>query len=116
MEDTEVVNNASFEDTEAQKFSNFDTNIIQAEEWKEQIQLYESQSGNRARSKQFIKPEYYPFILGTLASMTGMLLGLDMSTISGANLYMPEDLQLNTKQFSLVSSGAALGAIPGAIL
>ncbi|KAK4522386.1 hypothetical protein GAYE_HTGSCF06PCTG21G0268 [Galdieria yellowstonensis] len=67
-------------------------------------------------SKQSVQAPYYPFVLGTLASVVGMNLGLDMSNISGANLFMPQDLHLDTKQLSRISFGAALGAIPGAIL
>ncbi|GJQ09899.1 hypothetical protein GpartN1_g1690.t1 [Galdieria partita] len=116
MENTLVANHSVLEDVQEEKLSNVDADVLLEEQWKQQIQEFESQIGGKALSKQLIQPKYYPFILGTLASMTGMLLGLDMSTISGANLFMPEDLELTTKQFSLVSSGAALGAIPGAIL
>ncbi|GJD08340.1 Inositol transporter 1 [Galdieria sulphuraria] len=116
MENVQVADSSVLEEVEEEKQSKFDMDVLLKEEWKEQIQEYESQIDETVHSKQLIQPKYYPFILGTLASMTGMLLGLDMSTISGANLFMPEDLHLNTKQFSLVSSGAALGAIPGAIL
>jgi sugar porter (SP) family MFS transporter len=48
--------------------------------------------------------------------MGGLLSGLDQSLISGANLYMPQSLDLNTKQVSLVSSGVPLGAVGGALM
>ena len=48
--------------------------------------------------------------------MGGFLSGLDQSLISGANLYMPESLHLDTSQVSLVNSGVPLGAIGGALL
>lgn len=116
MEKVGVADDDAIEQVQHEKSRSL-TDIVLCEQWKEQIQTYESQVGEKALySKQLVQPKYYPFILGTLASMTGMLLGLDMSTISGANLFMPQDLHLDTKQFSLLSSGAALGAIPGAIL
>ncbi|KAK4526883.1 hypothetical protein GAYE_SCF29G4801 [Galdieria yellowstonensis] len=116
VEKVGVADDDAIEQVQHEKSSSL-TNIILCEQWQEQTQTYESQVGEKALySKQLVQPKYYPFILGTLASMTGMLLGLDMSTISGANLFMPQDLHLDMKQFSLVSSGAALGAIPGAIL
>ena len=48
--------------------------------------------------------------------MGGLLSGIDQSLISGANLYMPSSLHLDTSQVSLVSSGVPLGAIGGALL
>lgn len=48
--------------------------------------------------------------------MGGLLSGVDQSLISGANLYMPSSLHLNTKQVSLVSSGVPLGAVGGALM
>jgi len=48
--------------------------------------------------------------------MGGLLSGIDQSLISGANLYMPSSLHLNTKQVSLVSSGVPLGAVGGALM
>ncbi|PQE04290.1 MFS sugar transporter protein [Rutstroemia sp. NJR-2017a BBW] len=55
-------------------------------------------------------------LLVAFASMGGLLSGLDQSLISGANLYMPQSLNLNTKQVSLVSSGVPLGAVGGALM
>ena len=48
--------------------------------------------------------------------MGGLLSGIDQSLISGANLYMPASLHLDTSQVSLVASGVPLGAIGGALL
>jgi len=48
--------------------------------------------------------------------MGGLLSGIDQSLISGANLYMPTSLHLDTSQVSLVASGVPLGAIGGALL
>ena len=65
---------------------------------------------------QFKDPRYFTWLLVAFASMGGLLSGLDQSLISGANLYMPSSLNLNTKQVSLVSSGVPLGAVGGALL
>jgi hypothetical protein len=65
----------------------------------------------------FIKdPRHFTWFLVAFASMGGMLSGLDQSVISGALLYLPEDLGLNTSQISLTSSAVPLGAIGGALI
>ena len=61
-------------------------------------------------------PRHFTFLLVGFASMGGLLSGLDQSLISGANLYMPASLGLNTQQLSLVNSGMPLGAVGGALL
>lgn len=65
---------------------------------------------------KFNDPRHFTWLLVAFASMGGMLSGLDQSVISGALLYMPNSLNLNTSQVSLVSSGVPLGAIGGALL
>ena len=65
---------------------------------------------------QFKDPRYFTWLLVGFASMGGLLSGIDQSLISGANLYMPSSLNLNTKQVSMVSSGVPLGAVGGALL
>ncbi|KAI9817889.1 MAG: hypothetical protein M1827_001008 [Pycnora praestabilis] len=64
----------------------------------------------------FKDPRHFTWLLVGFASMGGLLSGIDQSLISGANLYMPTSLNLNTKQVSMVSSGVPLGAVGGAIL
>ena len=64
----------------------------------------------------FKNPAYFTYLLVAFASMGGLLSGIDQSLISGANLYMPTSLHLNTSQVSLVASGVPLGAIGGALL
>ncbi|KAK9241233.1 general substrate transporter [Lipomyces kononenkoae] len=64
----------------------------------------------------FTKPEYFTWLLVVFASMGGLLSGLDQSLISGANLYMPRDLHLDSNQSSLVDSSMPLGAVAGALL
>src|ERR1700730_4283051 len=61
-------------------------------------------------------PRHFTWLLVAFASMGGLLSGIDQSLISGANLYMPSSLHLDTSQVSLVSSGVPLGAIGGALL
>lgn len=65
---------------------------------------------------QFKDPRHFTWLLVAFASMGGLLSGLDQSLISGANLYLPEDLGLNDRQNSLVNSGMPLGAVGGALL
>lgn len=64
----------------------------------------------------FANPKYFTWLLVAFASMGGLLSGLDQSLISGANLYLPRDLGLTTRENSLVNSGMPLGAVGGALL
>ncbi|MCJ1305789.1 hypothetical protein MMC08_008605 [Hypocenomyce scalaris] len=64
----------------------------------------------------FKNPDYFTWLLVGFASMGGLLSGLDQSLISGANLYMPTSLHLDTQQTSLVNGGMPLGAVGGALL
>ena len=63
-----------------------------------------------------VTPAHFTWLLVGFASMGGLLSGIDQSLISGANLYMPASLHLDTSQVSLVASGVPLGAIGGALL
>jgi hypothetical protein len=65
---------------------------------------------------QFKEPKHFTWLLVAFASMGGLLSGLDQSLISGANLYLPNDLGLTVRQNSLVNSGMPLGAVGGALL
>lgn len=56
------------------------------------------------------------WVLVGFASMGGLLSGVDQSLISGANLFMPSSLHLDSSQVSLVASGVPLGAVGGALL
>lgn len=64
----------------------------------------------------FSNPAVFTYVLVGFASMGGLLSGLDQSLISGANLYMPVDLNLSANQASLVNSGMPLGAVAGALI
>ncbi|GAB7346584.1 hypothetical protein MBLNU457_5772t1 [Dothideomycetes sp. NU457] len=65
---------------------------------------------------EFANPKVFTFLLVAFASMGGMLSGLDQSLISGANLFLPIDLNLTARQNSLVNSGMPLGAVGGALI
>ncbi|KAI9688966.1 MAG: hypothetical protein M1822_000703 [Bathelium mastoideum] len=64
----------------------------------------------------FANPKHFTWLLVAFASMGGLLSGLDQSLISGANLFLPGDLNLNAQQNSLVNSGMPLGAVGGAFI
>jgi MFS family permease len=65
---------------------------------------------------EFKDPRHFTWLLVAFASMGGLLSGLDQSLISGANLALPGDLGLDSRQNSLVNAGMPLGAVGGAIL
>lgn len=65
---------------------------------------------------KFSDPRYFTWVIVAFASMGGLLSGLDQSLISGANLFLPNDLGLTARQNSLVNSGMPLGAVGGALL
>lgn len=66
---------------------------------------------------RFLKnPKVFIWILALLASVSGFLFGIDQSLISGASIYLPSDLNLNTSQTSMVIGFTPLGAIFGALL
>ncbi|EHK23363.1 uncharacterized protein TRIVIDRAFT_86782 [Trichoderma virens Gv29-8] len=65
---------------------------------------------------RFSDPRHFTWLLVAFASMGGLLSGLDQSLISGANLFLPKDLDLTARQNSLVNSGMPLGAVGGALL
>ncbi|KAI9726865.1 MAG: hypothetical protein M1834_001473 [Cirrosporium novae-zelandiae] len=64
----------------------------------------------------FKNPIYFTYLLTAFASMGGFLSGIDQSLISGANLYMPKSLHLDSGESSLVDSSMPLGAVAGALL
>ncbi|RYP56360.1 hypothetical protein DL771_011916 [Monosporascus sp. 5C6A] len=65
---------------------------------------------------QFKDPRHFTWVIVAFASMGGLLSGLDQSLISGANLFLPRDLGLDTRQNSLVNSAMPLGAVGGALI
>lgn len=64
----------------------------------------------------FKNPRHFTWLLVAFASMGGLLSGLDQSLISGANLYLPDDLGIDQRQNSLVNAGMPLGAVGGALI
>lgn len=84
-----------------------------------EIQHYEElyQQGKKPRFTYGEKnPAIFTYVLVAFASMGGLLSGLDQSLISGANLFLPQDLNLSPNQSSLVNSGMPLGAVAGALI
>ncbi|CAJ2507800.1 Uu.00g089860.m01.CDS01 [Anthostomella pinea] len=65
---------------------------------------------------EFQDKKYFTWVIVAFASMGGLLSGLDQSLISGANLFLPDDLGLTTRQNSLVNSAMPLGAVGGALI
>ena len=84
------------------------------ESYEQQIQQEGAKKG--LLQIDFKNPKYFTYLLVAFASMGGLLSGLDQSLISGANLFLPGDLGLTTRQNSLVNSGMPLGAVGGALL
>ncbi|KAL4898622.1 general substrate transporter [Aspergillus ambiguus] len=64
----------------------------------------------------FSNPAFFTYVLVAFASLGGLLSGLDQSLISGANLMMPESLDLNDWEQSLINAGMPLGAVGGALI
>lgn len=64
----------------------------------------------------FENKKYFGYLIGAFASFGGFLSGVDQSIISGASLYMPDDLHLTDHDMSLVKSLMPLGGVLGAIL
>lgn len=84
----------------------------------ELAQLEESSRGLKKSRFEFTfgNPAIFTYILVGFASLGGLLSGLDQSLISGANLFMPQDLNLSDGQASLVNAGMPLGAVAGALI
>lgn len=90
----------------------------------EQVRLFISQmeeqiSSNPEKASIWVphfSPRAYTWCLVAFASMGGLLSGIDQSVISGANLFMPNDLGLTTRENSLVNGGMPLGAVGGALM
>lgn len=65
---------------------------------------------------QFKSTKQATWVIAIFACIGGLLSGLDQSSISGANLYMPNDLGLDSNEQSLVTSFVPLGAVLGSLL
>ena len=111
--------------TSGRRLSQWDAMIVAKEggaEIDDEIQLLEEElAANPVKHgllnpKISVTPDHFTWLLVGFASMGGLLSGIDQSLISGANLYMPASLHLDTSQVSLVASGVPLGAIGGALM
>ncbi|KAK5051386.1 hypothetical protein LTR84_003038 [Exophiala bonariae] len=85
------------------------------------IEKMEQELDHAGQSKRFAgikfkNPKHFTWVMVIFASMGGMLFGLDQSLISGANLFLPNDLGFTVRQVSLVNSSMPLGAVAGAFL
>lgn len=84
-----------------------------------ELQQLEERLSTRKKPRRevtFANPAVFTYVLVGFASIGGLLSGLDQSLISGANLYMPKDLNLSSNMASLVNSGMPLGAVAGALI
>lgn len=97
--------------------------IARDEKWRvdEFIEDMEKELQASGRTKGFLEvshknPKHFTWFMAAFASMGGLLFGLDQSLISGANLFMPDALDLDDRQVSLVNAGMPLGGIAGAML
>lgn len=88
------------------------------DEAQSQLDQLEQQAGTRRRwwEYQFPNPKWATYTLAIFGSCGGLLCGVDQSLISGANLFMPKELNLTDHQASLVSSGVPLGAVAGSLI
>ncbi|KAK3066356.1 fructose symporter [Teratosphaeriaceae sp. CCFEE 6253] len=76
----------------------------------------ELQRSNLKAPRFNIPPKMFTGMMVAFASIGGLLFGIDQSVISGATLFMPKALGLDTQQTGFVSSGVPLGAIAGAAM
>lgn len=97
--------------------------IAREEKWRVDafIETMEDELRAAGRTKGFFEinhkdPRHFTWFMVAFASMGGLLFGLDQSIISGANLFMPAALGLDSEQVSLVNAGMPLGAIAGSVL
>ncbi|KAL2139473.1 hypothetical protein VTI28DRAFT_5113 [Corynascus sepedonium] len=109
------------EDALAQASSEWDAEEVDALVHELEAELAAEASRNGKVKKgllelEFRDPRHFTWVLVAFASMGGLLSGLDQSVISGANLYLPRDLGLDTRQNSLVNAAMPLGAVGGALI
>ena len=105
-----------FDEMADQKLSNRTEAVMDAELAQLEEQLPSLKKPRSEIEITFSNPAVFTWVLVAFASMGGMLSGLDQSLISGANLDLPGDLNLNSGQSSLVDAGMPLGAVAGALI
>ncbi|KAK4526884.1 hypothetical protein GAYE_SCF29G4802 [Galdieria yellowstonensis] len=78
----------------------------------------EKLSGFSFRTHTFFKGggRHMTLILGIFASIGGFIFGMDQGVISGALLFAPKDLSLDTGQVSMVTGFMPLGGVLGATI
>jgi len=82
-----------------------------------ELQHLEEESMSKPFGLFFWKnPRVFTAVLACFASTGGLLYGIDLTLISGANLYFPEDLHLSSGQESQVVSFMPLGGVLGAMM
>eukprot|EP00871_Galdieria_phlegrea_P000424 jgi/Galph1/1382/GphlegSOOS_G76.1 len=67
-------------------------------------------------STAFGNPKYFYLVLASFASMGGILYGIDQSLISGAGIYMPVDLHIDTSKEDMITGFMPLGGVFGALM
>ncbi|ANB14093.1 myo-inositol transporter ITR2 [Sugiyamaella lignohabitans] len=82
----------------------------------QQLAEHPNEPGFHIPKVKFRSQKHATFVIALFASMGGLLSGLDQSLISGANLYMPKTLHMDSDQDSLVSSMMPLGAVLGCLI
>ena len=97
--------------------------VAREEKWRvdEYIESMEQEVRDSGRTKGRLEmnpksAKHFTWVMVVFASMGGMLYGLDQSLISTANLFIPDALDLDSDQVSMVNSALPLGAVGGAIL
>lgn len=96
--------------------------IVEEERWRAESFIEEMESELQRTGQHrggmfevsYKNPKHFTWMMVAFASMGGLLFGLDQSLISGANLFLPDDLGFTVRQNSLVNAGMPLGAVAGA--
>lgn len=114
---------------EEDKFDTSEAHIIDAgvyfeaddAKFQEELQTLERemvQSGKKPyfAARLFKEPKKFIWFLASLASIGGFLFGVDQSLISGASLYIPSDLHIDSSRMSMIVGFTPLGAIFGALM
>ncbi|KAK4526945.1 hypothetical protein GAYE_SCF29G4864 [Galdieria yellowstonensis] len=112
---------AEFEETEAHIIDAgvyFEADDAKFKEELEQLEREVLQSRKKPyfAARFFKEPKKFIWFLASLASIGGFLFGVDQSLISGASLYIPSDLHIDSSRMSMIVGFTPLGAIFGALI
>ncbi|GJD05887.1 Inositol transporter 1 [Galdieria sulphuraria] len=96
----------------------FEADDAKFKEELEQLERELMQSGKKPyfAARFFKEPKKFIWFLASLASIGGFLFGVDQSLISGASLYIPSDLHIDSSRMSMIVGFTPLGAIFGALI